>query len=59
MGSRLLDRILSKLPHRRAWLVTRAADERLRAFYRHRGWLDLAEDALGSETLRAVMGRDV
>jgi hypothetical protein len=58
MGSRLLDNpVETSAPA--GWLVTRAADERLRAFYRHRGWLDLAEDALGSETLRAVVGRDV
>jgi GNAT superfamily N-acetyltransferase len=57
IGSSLLESTLAGLSHRRAWLVTRADDEPLRVFYRRRGWVDVAEDELGSDTLRVVMGR--
>jgi len=46
-GSTLLAQLLSRQPHRRAVLTTRAGSKPARSFYRKNGWTELAEVDFG------------
>jgi predicted N-acetyltransferase YhbS len=59
IGSTLHDRLLAGVPRDRAWLVCPAHETHLRAFYRRRGWVELATSDLGTGTDRVVMGLDL
>lgn len=59
IGAALLDSVLDGAGPDRAWLVVTANEAEARRFYRKRAWIELAEDRLGSDEPRVVMGREL